>query len=264
MLTLLLFACTKPEPAALSACQAVTGLSTDAAGLALLEPVLVPAEVALLKAAAPTRGLEVVGSDGLAEIRSRTTCSVTATNSAGSGRWAVTLQRFLPAVGADGSLGEPQEQTLEWQVISEDGVRVETGLPVADSMRRSIAEAVEEGDHARVTASWKAIQRTYGDPLIAVDLAEAEAVEAAWRYRTQMEGWVEEVLKAEVVVAVENKGERDVSAADLTVTFEVSGEKVPADVALPAVKAGETGRINVAIPEGAKGRVSVKVNGVTF
>lgn len=262
LIALTLLACTDPEAPALAACQAVPGLSTDDAGLAALSPLLVSAEVDLLKAAAPTRGQEVLGSEGLAQLRAQTTCSIKATNSAGSGRWAVTLSRTLPTVGADGALGESQEQTLEWQVVSDDGVKVETGLGIASSMRGSIAEAVAQEDYARAASSWKAILRTYGDPVIAVDSAEADAVEAAWLYRRELDGWVEMVDSAEVTIAAKNDGEKDIAGATLTVTFDLADGKRPVTATLGAVKAGETGRVKVAIPEDAVGKVIVKTASV--
>lgn len=260
LIALTLLACTNPEAPALTACQAVPGLSTDAVGLAQLALVLVPSEVALLASAEPTAGQVALGSDGLATLRSQTTCEVTATNSAGSGRWALTLRRTLPTVDTDGTLGEPQEQTLAWQVVSDDGVKVETGLGIADSMRRSIAEAVEQEDYARATASWKAIQRTYGDPVIAVDIAQAEAAEEAWRYRRKIDGWVESVGETEVVIAAENQGKQDITAATLTITF--TGITAPVTTELGMIKAGETARMSLPIPDGAVGKVTVKTTRV--
>ena len=264
LISLLLLACSNPEPAALAACQAVPGLSSDAAGLALLEPLLTTEELVLLREAAPTRGQEVVGSTGLATIRDQTACEVVLTHSAGSGRWAVTLKRTLPTVGPDGTLGSPEEQELEWQVINADGVRVETGLGIATSMRRSIGDAIEKQDYARATSSWKAIQRSYHDPLLSVDIAEAEAFEEAWRYRSKLDGWVEKTSDTEVVIAVENKGDRAVVDAELTITFTVGEGTLLVTAALGPVAAGEIGRVNIAIPEGAAGRVTVKTAGVTL
>lgn len=262
IIALTLLACTDPEAPALAACQAVPGLSTDDAGLAALSPLLVPAEVELLEAATPTRGHAVLGSEGLAQLRAQTTCAVTSTNSAGSGRWAVALSRTLPTVGADGTLGEPQEQTLEWQVVSDDGVRVETGLGIASSMRGSIDEAIKQEDYARAASSWKAILRTYGDPVIAVDIAEAEATEDAWLYRREIDGWVERVDSAEITIAAKNDGDRDIIGATLTVTFELADGTRPLSALLGAVKAGETGRVTIPIPEDAVGKVLVKTAAV--
>ncbi|MDG1484178.1 MAG: hypothetical protein P8R54_31595 [Myxococcota bacterium] len=262
IIALTLLACTDPEAPALAACQAVPGLSTDDAGLAALSPLLVAAEIDLLKAAVPTRGQVVLGSEGLAKLRAQTTCAVTANNSAGSGRWAITLSRTLPTVEADGTLGEPQEQTLEWQVVSDDGARVETGLGIASSMRGSIDEAVEQEDYARAASSWKAILRTYGDPIIAVDIAEAEATEDAWLYRRKIDGWVERVDSAEITIAAKNDGDRDIVGATLTVTFELADGKRPLSALIGAVKAGETGRVTIPIPEDAVGKVLVKTASV--
>ncbi len=264
LIALTLLACTDPNPPALAACQAVPGLATDAAGLALLTPLLSAAEVEILTSAAPTRGVEVLGSDGLAALRAQTTCTVTATNSAGSGSWAVSPSRTLPAVNPDGTLGAPIEQTLEWQVVDEDGGRVETSLGIASSMRRSISEAIEQEDYSRAASSWKAIQHTYNDPVITVDIAEAEAVEAEWLYRKKLDGWVESVGATEVVIAAENKGDRDLLGAELTVTFSLAEGTTPVSVAMEAVKAGEIGRISVPIPEGAVGKVKVKTDRVSF
>ena len=72
MILSLLLACADPEPPALAACLAAPGLSVDAAGLALLEPLLVRDEVEVLRTAQPTAGHALLGDAGLARIRAET------------------------------------------------------------------------------------------------------------------------------------------------------------------------------------------------
>ncbi len=180
ILTLSLFACTDPEALAVSACQAVPTLSPDAASLEVLRPLISSKELAAVEGAEPTEGQKRVGAEGLAELRSKASCSVESVEGAGSGAWAVSLKRTLPEVLADGSFGDPIEAEFTWQVSTAEGGRAMPGLVTAAAMRRSIAEAREQDDLRRAVSTTGTLSRSFPDPTLSVDvaLAEAELAEA--------------------------------------------------------------------------------------
>jgi len=95
--------CTDPIPTAVATCQALPGLAVDEAGRKLLDPLLVAADLAALDAMPPTAGLQKVGSERLAELRSKTTCTPGKVESAGGEGWAVPMTRVSPKVNPDGS-----------------------------------------------------------------------------------------------------------------------------------------------------------------
>ncbi len=266
-MTLLLFlmACADPAPVALQACEALPGLATDPAGLELLQPLLESKDYDALAAAAPTAGLELVGADGLASLRTQASCTLLSAESAGSGRWAVELERSAPAVLADGSLGEVQTTPLSWQAVkTPDGVRVETGLAGAAIMRASAATALEEGDVRRYASTWKAVANKFPDPLLTVDVAQAQAAFERLEYQAKIRGKPIEVDEAAGTLKAEirNEGERSVSAVQLRVDFGVGETTASESATLEALAGGATAEVTVPIPEGADGKVHIEVLGL--
>lgn len=179
---ILLFAllgCTDPEPLAQSTCEASPGLSTDAAGLALLQPLLPAKSYEILSSAPKTAGHELIGDAGLAQIRAGTSCTIDEVASAGSGHWAVKITRTAPEVSGDGTIGAPVESVLEWTVMAAEGGRVDIGLERAAAMRKSINEALEKGELRRAASTMRTLSKSFPDPALAVDIAKAEAAQEA-------------------------------------------------------------------------------------
>ncbi len=262
---LFLMACADPVPVALQACEALPGLATDPAGLQLLAPVLAKVDYDALASAQPTQGLQLLGSDGLAELRSKASCTVGAVEGAGQGRWAVDLERSLPAVNPDGTLGEVEVTAMSWQAVkTSDGVRLETGLAGAAIMRASAEQALEEGDLRRYASSWRAIIKKFPDPLLSVDVARAADVFDQYEYRTQLRGKPVEVddkagtLKGEI----SNVGKRDARNIQVQVDFGVGTQTVSQAATIEAIAAGTASTVDVAIPEGADGSVHIEVVGL--
>jgi len=235
-------ACTDPEPVALEACAAIPQLATDAAGLTALTAVLDPRELELLQAAAPTLGLEKVGSEGLAKLRSEASCVVDQVDSAGSGRWAVKLTRTLPTVAADGTLGEPATQSLDWQVVDgADGAYVESGMRFAVTKRESLRDAIAEKDFMKLAAGWRGIHQSFPDPVITVDIAEAETLDAGWAYRKKLEPQGAGALDKELVaLELMNTGDKAVASGLFDLSFTHGGAKEVVRLTAGAIAPGET------------------------
>ena len=246
-----LLGCKDPSPAALAVCEAAPGMYMDEAGLAQIEPLLDPVELALLRQSEPTHGHQLLGASGLAAIRSQTSCTVDNVNRVRPGLWAVALTQRIPSVQADGTPGPLQTHERIWLVVDQDGDRVNIGLEVADRMRRSIDEAIAEDDVKRVTATWKAIQGRFPDPALSVDIHDAEQVEEAWYYRRHVVSEVATVRGRRVQIAVENRGEVDINNANVTAYFELSGERQEVSVEVGALAAGQKTRVAVSLPRGA-------------
>jgi hypothetical protein len=262
VLLLFLMACADPVPVAQRACEALPGLATDPAGLQLLAPVLATVDYDALAAAQPTRGLELLGSDGLAALRGKVECTVGLVEGAGQGRWAVDLERSLPEVLPDGSLGEVKTTALSWQAVkTKDGVRVETGLAGAAIMRASAQQAYEEGDLRRYSSSWRAIAKKFPDPLIAVDIAHAEGLFERDEYRTKIRGKPVAVDDAAGTLKAElsNTGEREVVQLEVRVEFGVGDQTASQTANVDELGAGSTATVEVDIPEGADGKVHIEV-----
>jgi hypothetical protein len=250
----LLLACADPEPPALAACEAAPGLSVDAAGLALLRPLLVADEIAVLEAATQTRGHAQLGDAGLAALRAQTSCTVDTVFSAGSGRWAVTLTRTAPSIGADGSVGDAVTTQLEWQIVKGDGLRVETGLKRAAAMRKSAEQAVVEDDLLRAASTWKTLARSYPDPVLAVDIAHAEAALEKAEYAGNLRHQFESADDTQVVALFTNGGPVPLTDVVAYAVFDSS----EVEVKLGAIAANETVEYHVPIPEGVQGGVKLK------
>lgn len=262
LIALSLLGCTDPEPVALAACQAVPGLSIDAAGRAMLDGVLTDEELGILDAAEPTLGLQTLGEAGMKEIRAKTTCVVTKMESAGASRWAATISRTAPSVTPEGALGDPVETELTFQIVDVDGGRAEIGMKRAAAQRASIAEALAEEDYQRFASSWRALERNYPDPVLPVDVAAAEALEARMDYRKSVELTFKEAGDGMVQAEALNTGDKPVASALLSATFEGSDESPEATVG--ALPPGEVVAWSIPIPAGAEGNVKLTVNSLEF
>jgi len=264
LLALALLGCTDPGPLAVSACEAVPGLSTDAAGMALLEPLLIDSSVAILKDATPTRGQEVLGAAGLAQLRAGTTCTADQIDSAGSGRWAVKLTRTGPSVSADGTIGASVTTPLEWQVADTDGGRVEIGLEKANSMRKSAQEAAEKGEHRRAASTLRALSKSFADPVLAVDVAHAEAAQDKAEYDKKLTNAFVAAEDGSVSATFTNSGDRALTDVTVGGDFETPDGPIGADAAIGAVPAGESVDYKLPIPDGAEGSVKLKTRTFTL
>ncbi|MCB9764229.1 MAG: hypothetical protein H6739_30940 [Alphaproteobacteria bacterium] len=263
ILALLLLGCTDPEPIAKAACQAVPGLSVDPEGLALLEPLLTPTEGTLLAQAEPTLGLTAAGPATMAKLRAEASCEVGEVESAGSGRWAVPVTRTAPSITPDGQLGEPETTELSWQVVADDGGRVETGLKKAIAMRKSAHEAVEQDDLRRAASTLRALKKSYGDPALAVDIALAEAAFDKREYARKLQNVF--VSADDVVVAtLTNSGDKALSAVTVAADFETAEGPKRTTAALTDVAAGATVEVRLEIPEGAEGGVKLSTADFEF
>lgn len=259
-LLLSLLACADPAPVALATCQAVPGLATDAAGLELLEPLLASEDLKALKGAQATAGLEAVGSEGLATIRSKTTCAVLSAESAGSGRWAVDLERTAPTVSGDGTLGEPATQALAWQAVkTPDGIRIEAGIQGAAISRLNAEAAVAEDDLRRAAAIWRAIHKKFPDPLLTVDIARAEAAHHYGEILKKVHAKPVGVEDGKLFIEAANGNEAPVSQVEIKADFEVGENTKSETTVVPELAGGAKLEIELAVPEGADGNVHVEV-----
>lgn len=257
MLLLLSLACTDPEAIAVAACEAVPTVAPDAAGLARITPLITAAELAAVTGVEPTAGAQAVGD--LAPLVAQTSCSADSVEGAGSGAWAVALTRTAPQVGADGSIGEAVTTSFTWQVTSDEGGRAEPGLPKAAAMRRSIAEALGEGDLRRVAATTRTLASSFPDPTLAVDVALAEAALEKSEY--DIGAAFVGANDTHVQGQLENTGDR--ALVDVTVTAEFEGAgSTTAQVA--SVAAGETVSFEVPLAPGAAGGVVLQVSAFEF
>lgn len=223
----LLVGCSDPKPVALAACQALPQLATDAAGIEALRPHIDPREVALLESAEPTRGMQAVGSNGLATLRSAVQCTVDQVESAGSGRWAVTLTRSQLAVAADGTIGDPHTVTLEWQVAEgREGIFAETGIREASTKRKLLASAAEEHDYMRLAAGWRGIVQSFPDPVLTVDVDAAERLDGGWTYRKKLVPVGAGALDPQTLaLQVQNAGEQAVDHVVMDLKYVADGQE---------------------------------------
>lgn len=246
-LLLLAVGCADPTPTAIAACVAIPQLATDPAGLVLLEPLLAAEELKALKGAEPTRGLQAVGEAGMARLRSETTCEVTEVNGAGTGRWQLLLTRTLPTVAADGTLGAPQVQNLDWQVVDEDGLRVEAGTDNAARMRASVESARAENDFKRVGAGWRVLVDAFKDPVLPVDADYANRIDLGWEYRAKL---VPGGLSADgdvLSATVANSGDQVVKHAILNLVWELDGAPGSGQVEIADLAPGQTAPVSATV-----------------
>ena len=266
-LALLLVSCSKPGPVAKAACEALPGLAVDAAGLALLEPVMHDSELELLRAAAPTKGLEVVGSDGLAALRAATSCEIVDAESGGQyGWWAVRLKRTAPVVGEDGAQGAPETVDLEWEVVkTEAGLRAKTGLARAVGTRGEIDAAMAEGDTFRAASLWRALAKSYADPTSPVDVAWVAAEDAkamvAKKLRHDLVGQSEDGL--EVLAETTNGAQRSIKDAKVRFIFATE-PPTTVEVQTGPLAIGAKASLKAKIPEGFTGKVKMETAELTL
>lgn len=282
---ILLIACADPKPVAIAACQAVPGIATDEAGITLLEPLLVPKEIELLKAAKPTLGLEKVGAEGLARLRSETTCVIDEVNGAGSDRWQVLMTRTQPEVKVDGSFGDKVERKIDWQAVdTSDGVRIETSLPTAASMRAKVDEAMVGSDYKRVAGLWRGIAEHHTDPLLVIDVDRASTLYDEQYTLSKLQAAFDRVEDPAdpkgpqiVVGVVRNKSKRALASAVVTFTFtpevaEVVAGAEPLPPPAPVVVEVDAGHIDAEgkvevrtnVPDGVVGSVKVETKSITL
>lgn len=258
MFLLLALACTDPAPVAVAACQALPGISAHPSDLALYEPLLTAADVEVLRHAEPTKGLAVFSPEALAELRKRTACTADEVNGAGSGRWAVKLTRTMPELKADGSAGEPVTTSFEWQVSDEQGGRVDLNLVASTIARDNAAEAIDEEDFKRFASGWRAIAHRWPDPVLVVDVAEAEALDARMAYAGKLEHSFVAAGEGLVQATVQNTGDQAVSGILVDAAFESAEGKLHSQARVGAVAPGETATYVVEIPDGAEGNVRLR------
>ncbi len=264
LIVLLALACTDPEPAAVAACQALPGIAVLETDLPLFETLLSAADIAHLRQAEPTRGLQAVDAPTLATMRSQTSCTVEEVNGAGSGRWAVKLSRTAPTVDASGAVGAPDTQQFEWQVIDEDGGRVDLNLVAAGIARKNAEAAIDEEDFKRFSAGWRALSHRWPDPLLTVDVAFAEALETRMDYAAKLQHSFDGAGEGMVQATVQNTGDKAVAAMRVDAVFESADGPLHARADLGAVAPGQALAYQVEIPDGAEGNVRLRTIDLLF
>jgi len=250
--------CTDPEPVALAACQAVPGLSVDAAGLALLTPLLTDDELAVLRGGEQTRGHARLGDDAWAQIRAGAACEIASVESAGSGRWAVAMRRTAPAVTPAGAIGDAAAVELAWQVVDVDGGRAEVGLVKAAARWKSAKEAAQKGNLKLAASSLRALANSFPDPMLAVDVAEMEAAEEMAAYQKKLSHTFGAAGAGEVTATFTNGGDRPLSEVVAVGFFESAGGPLRSEATMTDVPAGATVEYTLPIPDGADGSVKLK------
>lgn len=264
LLFLLALGCTDPSPVAIAACQALPGIAIHDSDRALFEPLLTARDLEILRDAAPTHGLAAVDAATLADMRSRTTCTADEVNGAGSGRWAVKLTRTSPTVSGEGSVGEPAELSFEWQVSDEQGGRVDLNLEGASIARRNADQAIDDEDWKRHSSGWRALAHRWPDPLLAVDVALAEALETRMGYAGKLQHSFDAAGEGLVQASVRNTGDKAVTALVVDAVFESASGPLHARSELGAVPAGGQLAYTLEIPDGAEGSVRLRTIDLTF
>jgi len=264
ILALFALACTDPTAVAVAACQALPGIAVHPEDMPLMETLLSKKEIEALRAAPPTRGVQVVSAATLASMRAQTTCTAEEPNGAGSGRWAIKLSRKAPTVGPTGEVGPPDEQTLDWQVVDEDGGRVEFNVEGATIARKNLDEAIDKEDFKRFAAGWRSLAGRYADPLLSVDVAEAEALLARMEYAASLEHVFQGAAEGMVAATVRNAGDKAIATMKVDAVFESAAGPLHSEVNVGPVAAGETLSYQVAIPDEAEGSVRLRTLDLRF
>jgi hypothetical protein len=235
------------EPA-LQVCRAVPGLANDAVGTELLTPLLVADEVDALSQGAPTLGLIQVGEVGLAELRSQVSCRVL--DRTGD---EVLIERTLPVVGPDGAITDALEvRQMGWRLLDD---RVEIGLVDAQARWRR----VEGADPEAVVAQLIAIERLLADPVLAVDLHNANLLADVHQAQMALTSTFVDARMGVVHAELINNGGRPIKAATVLARFESGASE---RVTVGPLAAGQRVPYTVQIPEGANGGVRLQVSGV--
>lgn len=264
LFVLLSLACTDPSAVAVAACQALPGVAVHPEDLPLMETLLSKKEIEALKKAPPTKGLQAVSAATLATMRSQTTCTATESNGAGSGRWAVKLTRKAPTVTVKGEVGPPDEQSFEWQVTDEDGGRAEYNVEGATIARGNLDEAIDKEDFKRFAAGWRSLAGRYPDPLLVVDVADAEALLARMEYGASLQHVFVGAAEGMVNASVLNSGDKTIAEMKVDAVFESAAGPVHSEAIVGPLPAGETLTYQVAIPETAEGNVRLRTLDLRF
>ncbi|NOY26937.1 MAG: hypothetical protein GXP62_13795 [Oligoflexia bacterium] len=264
LILMLALAWTDPAAVAVATCQALPGIAIRPDDRALFQPLLTAKDLGVLDKAKPTHGLKRVDAATLAQLRSQTTCVAEETNGAGSGQWAVKLTRTAPTITGDGAVGPVTEQTFEWQVTDEKSGRVDLNLTGAAIARRNADEAIGEQDWKRYASSWRALAQRWLDPLLAVDIADAEALQDRMEYSEKLEQTFDKASDGLVQATVENTGDRAVKSLVVDATFESGKTPLHSQTTLGAVPAGGKLNYTLEIPEGAEGKVALHTTDLSF
>lgn len=264
LILILTLACTDPAAVAVATCQALPGIAIRPDDRALFQPLLTAKDLGVLDKAKPTHGLQRVDAAALAQLRSQTTCVAEETNGAGAGQWAVKLTRTAPTVTADGAVGPSTEQTFEWQVTDEQSGRVDLNLTGAAIARRNADEAIDDQDWKRYASGWRALAQRWLDPLLAVDVADAAALQDRMEYGKKLEHTFNKAGDGLVQATVQNTGDRAVSSVVVDAVFESGETPLHSQAKLGAVPAGGTLAYTVEIPEGAEGKVALHTVDLSF
>lgn len=259
MILILALGCTDPNDIAVRACEGLPQLSMDAVGQAGLAELLVASELKTIADAPQTAGHSQVGDEGMAELRKGTNCVVDSVDSAGSGRWAVSLTRMSPTVDKDGVIGAEETLTIEYQVVADDGGRVESGVSKGATMWENSHEAAREADFMRAASTMRALKNTFPDPVLSVDVFQAEQAEELDSYSKSLVHTFVSAEGDEVVGSVQN-GDKALTALTVKAAFDV-GEQT---VEVGPVEAGAALEYKVPVPDGAEGNVKLSTASLSF
>ncbi len=264
ILALLALACSDPTAVAISACQALPGIAAHPEDMPLMETLLSSKDLDALRKAPQTKGLQAVSAATLATMRAQTTCTASETNGAGSGRWAVKLTRKAPTVTPTGEIGPPDEQSFEWQVVDEDGGRAEFNIEGATIARKNLDEAIDKEDFKRFAAGWRSLAGRYPDPVLSVDVADADALLARMEYGASLEHVFQGAADGLVNASVRNSGDKVIAQMKVDAVFESAAGPLHSEVVVGPVAAGETLSYQVAIPDEAEGSVRLRTLDLRF
>ena len=257
-----------PDEVALEACELVPGIAMDPSGATQLAQLLTTKEATALSSAEPTLGLKKVGAAGVVEIREASSCTLVSTDRAGAGRWAVSLTRNQPLVKADGSIGALHEVALDYQVVkTPDGLRVEVGIPKALNARQSALDAEELGDIKRAASTWKSTLKSFGDPLLGVDVGRVQALSDVEWVRKQLMLKFDRVDQApkdspegtpnKAVAMLVNTSKKNLAEAEVLFLFSVDGAEEVLKGKVGALAKGDKAEVSVDIPAKAEGSVKL-------
>lgn len=222
---LLLLACLDPQPA-IDLCLAQPGLHQDPTGLALWSPLLVDSELSLIRTAQPTQGSQVLGPDGLAALRTASTCAVERHEHSGE----IHLRRERPKVNALGEQVSYTVEELHWLLT--DG-RVQTGVAEALLLRQS---AEKEEDPERSAEAWVRLYGAFPDPSLDVDLSLAEDRALAEAVRLQTTNTFHNRQDTTVYAELVNRSEHDLAGAIILVRLVDPAAKPLRPMAPPGVR----------------------------
>lgn len=222
---LLLLACLDPQPA-IDLCLAQPGLHQDPAGVALWSPLLEPDELALIQAAAPTQGSQLLGPEGLAALRTTSTCVVERHERSGE----IHLRRERPKLNGQGEQVSYTTEELHWTLSKG---RVNTGVSQALLLRQS---AENEEDPERSAEAWVRLYGAFPDPTLDVDLSLAEDRALAETVRLQTTNTFHNRQDDTVHAELVNRSEHDLASAVILVRLVDPAAKPKRPMAPPGVR----------------------------